>query len=330
VNAFVGVVGDIGGTNTRLGAVRAGNPLPEQVWAVQNADFPTFSAALSAYLSMIGTARVPSVCLAIAGPVTDARVELTNHDWAIDSREITSNVGADSIRLLNDLQALALSLDNPSAKKPRKLAGSAAPSDAAPRLVIGVGTGFNAALLLPAAGDGPGQVLAAECGHMTLAIEDAVELRLRDHLARGRGRASVERALSGRGLEEIYEWLAAEAGAPGKTLSGQAISALARQGGDQLCRSAAEILLRLLARTAGDLALAYLPMGGIYFAGSVARALEPLMRDVGFDELFVQKGRQTDLLRSVPLFLIEDDKAALFGCATHQRQSGDTQRQNQS
>jgi glucokinase len=150
---------------------------------------------------------------------------------------------------------------------------------------------------------------------MTLPVETAEGLRLRDYLARGRGRASVERAVSGQGLAEVYRWAAEEAGAASEALSARAITDRAARGVDPLCLKAAETVLRIFATIAGDLALAYLPYGGVYLAGSVARALAPMMGAAGFEEIFRTKGRQAGLVGSFPLYLITDDAAALTGCS---------------
>lgn len=83
---------------------------------------------------------------------------------------------------------------------------------------------------------------------------------------------------------------------------------------DDRCRAAVEVLVRLLARVAGDLFLAFLPLGGVYLSGGVTRACAPLIASGLFWEEFTRKGRQTDLLCSVPIHIINDDNAALAGC----------------
>lgn len=83
---------------------------------------------------------------------------------------------------------------------------------------------------------------------------------------------------------------------------------------DDRCRAAVEVLVRRLARVAGDLFLAFLPLGGMYLSGGVTRACAPLIASGLFWEEFTRNGRQTDLMRSVPIHIINDGNAALAGC----------------
>ena len=311
------VVGDIGGTNSRLGVVQKLGDLPRNIRRFRNAEHPNFARLLADYSAAIGITSIDGLCLAVAGVASGGRVELTNHAWTIDHKELRQATGARWVHFINDLQALGLSLTHGASPLSQHIAGPKPLSEFAPRLVVGVGTGFNAALVTQSHASATCVVHAAECGHMTLAVESEEELRLRDFLARGRGRASNERALSGMGLVELYQWTAREAGSLPADLAAAEIAQGAVADTDPICRKAASTLLRLLARTSGDLALAFMPTGGLYFAGSVARALAPLMKSVGFHANFCAKGRQSGLMQTFPLLLMPDDNAALLGCVVH-------------
>lgn len=307
------IVGDVGGTNTRLGFLAGPHAPLAKIAHLQNAHFSRFDKCLQHYLDQIYEQGCSQIILAVAAPIDGDVVNLTNCDWQIDCARLRQSIGAKTVHLLDDLEALALALDRLPGTSLTHVTGPVAPHDSmARKLVIGAGTGFNAASLLQQ----PLQiVLAAECGHMTLPVQTAADLRLRDHLARGRGRVSVELALSGQGLCEVYHWVADERGVRPDALTAAQISSRAVQGTDPDCVKAAHIVLRLLAVVAGDLALATLPHGGIYLAGSVCRALFPLMAQADFADHFAAKGRQAGLMRSFPIHLITDDTAALIGCA---------------
>lgn len=306
------IVGDIGGTNTRLGWVAHRGDLPSEMQTFRNCDFASFDVVLRRYFDAIGRSNCGSICLAVAAPIDNEFVTLTNCDWQIDSRRLQQLFGASAVYLLNDLEALALSLPCLRVSQTTRISGLSALRDmSARKLVVGAGTGFNAASIRDKT------VLAAECGHMTLPVQTLDDLQLRDHLAQGRGRASVERALSGKGLCEIYAWMAHKAGHTPQSFSAQQIAEHALNRSDQVCEGAAKVVLRLLATVAGDLALAYLPYGGIYLAGSICRSLAPMMSQSRFAEIFAAKGRQSDFMQSFPIHLITDDAAALLGCAAH-------------
>lgn len=307
------IVGDVGGTNTRLGVVLQKGGAPTAIATYRNVDFLSFEKVLAQYLHHINARSCAQIYLAVAAPIDGEKVALTNCDWVIDRARLRQVTGAKTIHLLNDLEALACALIDPSALGAKHVAGPTnLRADGGRMLVIGAGTGFNAASLMPAPAF---SVQAAECGHMSLPVETAEDLDLRAFLAQGRGRASVERAISGQGLCEIHHWAARGLGLAHDPLTARQITERALQGSDAACAKAAQTVLRLLAIVAGDLALAYLPHGGIYLAGSVCRALYPMMAQAGFAEGFCAKGRQTNLLRSFPIKLITNDAAALIGCA---------------
>lgn len=304
---------DVGGTNTRLGLLQSYGASPSQVTTFRNADFGSFEDLLQAYLGKTQSPRIAEVILAVAAPVEGDVVILTNCDWQIATQSVCKMVGTKTLRIINDLEALALSLNHLLAPSIKHIAGPTRPADPVGRkLVLGVGTGFNAACAM---GASTPVILPAECGHMTLPVETAEGLELRNFLARGRERASVERALSGQGLVDVYHWVAQSQGVVAKDLTAAQISTYAVSASDPLCTKAAHHVLTILATVMGDLVLAYLPYGGVYLAGSVARALAPLMAVPDFETRFAKKGRQSGLLQTFPISLITDDGAGLVGCA---------------
>jgi len=154
-------------------------------------------------------------------------------------------------------------------------------------------------------------VAASEAGQMALALRDADDLRLARHVALAGG-AVVEDALSGRGILKLHAFARAEDGLPPDPRPAPEIVA-AINAGESLKTGA--LFARFLGRAAGDLALVHLPFGGIWLCGGLARAMAPsLLRD-GFDRAFADKGRFSALMADFPVSVIEDDYAALWGCA---------------
>lgn len=308
------LVADIGGTNTRLGLAGPDGIETNTLRRFSNNDHVSFDRLTRTYLDQLNIVRCRSACLAVAAPVEADRVRLTNRDWLIDKAGVARAIGADDVHLLNDFEALGFSLDRLTTQQAPHIAGPTnAPVPEGVRMVLGAGTGFNAAALRRNA-LGQRSVHAAECGHMTLPIETSSELLLRDHLAHGRGRASVERALSGQGVLEIHAWVCAQTGSPPAQLSAAEIVEQGVSGSNDTCRRTTEILVRFLARVAGDLVLAYLPLGGLYLSGGVTRACGALIASPLFWNEFTAKGRQSELMRSIPVHLVQDDNAALEGC----------------
>ncbi|NIZ63404.1 hypothetical protein DL239_20785 [Sedimentitalea sp. CY04] len=316
------LVADIGGTNTRLGLAGANGIHKGTSHRYRNSDYTSFYSLVGAYLRQQKVEKCHKACLAVAAPVEDDAITLTNRDWHIDKSSACAVTGATEIRFLNDFEALGFAIGRLSGGQVSHVAGpKTATSQNGTRMVLGAGTGFNAAAMTLDA-DAQPVVHAAECGHMTLPVETPNELLLRDHLARNRGRASVERALSGQGVLEIYQWVCSHTGVAPQNFTTQEIIQQAIEQRDETCEHTAKMLVRLLARVAGDLVLAFLPVGGLYLSGGVTRACKSLISSDLFWDEFTAKGRQSNLLRSVPVYLMTDDHAALEGCLAAMMMTG--------
>jgi len=121
-------------------------------------------------------------------------------------------------------------------------------------------------------------------------------------------------AMSRRG--RIYAWLTTQAGTPRAADAAQVMAGV-NDGSDPLATQAATLFVHMLGKVPGDQALIHLPFGGIFFAGGVARALAPHFGPLGFDAALRDKGRFAGFMGNFEVGLIEDDFAALTGCATY-------------
>ena len=193
-------------------------------------------------------------------------------------------------------------------------APSEAPAEAT-KLVIGIGTGFNAA---PVYETPVGRLVAAsECGHVNLPVRTAADLRLAHFVETAHGFPGVEDVLSGRGLERLYTFVTSEAGRPETRDAAGIMAAIASENGDGPASQTARLFVRLFGGAAGNLALTHLPFGGIYLCGGVARAYSELFAPLGFAEAFRDKGRFAGFMCQFSVRIIEDDYAALTGSAVY-------------
>ncbi len=304
------LVADIGGTNSRLALAREAEVLPDTVVRLENAGFAGPEALIGDYLARLGGPQLGGVCAAVAGAVTEGAAFMTNLDWKISEAGLSKACGGVPALLLNDLQAQGHALDAlPAGGLREVVAGEAG---LGPRMVIGVGTGFNAAVVH----DGPGVrlVTASEAGHATLpALDGQVAKLAADLVARGLP-PEIEETLSGRGLAQIDRFL----GHGGRT----ARAVIDCAPDDPGAAAALALFVRLLGGVAGDLALVHLPWGGVYLAGGMARAVAHRLGPDEFAAAFCAKGRLSHLLKRIPVWLIEDDFAALTGCAAHMQRDG--------
>lgn len=317
-NKTLSLVADIGGTNTRCALADESGILQDTVRRYSNAKFPGLESVLRTYVEDEGGLNPRAACVAVAGPVRDGRATMTNLDWAIDKDTLARATGADTVAILNDLQAQghALGALRPDDIRTVIAAPDTLPSPNAARLVVGVGTGFNAA---PVYETPSGRLVApSECGHANLPIRTERELRLCQYVSTAHGFPAVEDVLSGRGLERVYGFLGADAGDP-REASAKDIMTACADGSDARARDAAELFTRILGTVCGNLSLIQLPFGGVYLVGGVARAFAPYLNTFGFADAFRDKGRFAGFMSNFGVYVIEDDFAALTGSAAHLR-----------
>ncbi|MBS1303750.1 ROK family protein [Loktanella sp. SALINAS62] len=306
------LVADIGGTNTRIALAQGADVMPATVKRYRNVDFTGLESVIRQYCDDQGHVDPHAACVAVAGPVRDGRAAMTNLDWTIDTDTLARASRSEKVAILNDLQAQGHALGHIAPAHLRQvLTGTSAGPDAT-KLVIGVGTGFNAA---PVFETPRGRIVtASESGHANLPIRTDLELRLCQYVSNAHGFPAVEDVLSGRGLERVYAFLGQEAGEPKEILAQDIMTALA-DGADARAAEAARIFVRILGTVAGNLSLIQLPFGGVYLAGGVARAFGPYLTQFGFGDAFRDKGRFAGFMSNFPVTIIEDDYAALTGCA---------------
>ena len=308
------LVADIGGTNTRCALAEGQNLVEGTMRRYVNADHGSLDAVLQCFIADEGGVDPVAACVAVAGPVRGERASLTNLDWEIDTATLTRATRAERVAILNDLQAQGHALGHIDASRIRTILPFPAAPLSLTRIVIGVGTGFNAAPVFDLGG--VRIVPPSESGHVNLPVRDESDLRLSRFVAAARSCPSVEDVLSGRGLEAVYRWLSHEAGS---TLAKPAheIMAAVDEGSDPQAVETARIVTRLLGAAASNLALTQLPFGGVYLVGGVSRAIAPHLAGFGFGTAFRDKGRFSDFMDNFGVGVIEDDYAALTGAAAY-------------
>jgi glucokinase len=315
------ILADIGGTNTRVALADGRQVRPDSIAKYSNAEFDGLEPILARYMAEAGLTAVEGACVAAAGPVMNGVAEMTNLRWVIDRALLNRATGASKVAILNDLQAQGQALGHIAPEFLRPVVeGKAVPN--ASMLVVGLGTGVNAA---PVHNTPWGRVVPpSECGHTSMPVRDARDLALAQFIIgygdHAHGFAGVEDALAGRGFEHVHAFVTAEAGAPQARSSAEIMAALS--AGDPMAREAARLYVHILGATLGDLALTHLPYGGIFLIGGMARALTPWMGEFGLKAALCDKGRFHDFLTAFPVWVVEDDFAALTGCASYLANGG--------
>ena len=162
------LVADIGGTHARFALTDRDGGALREVRTLLNAEHATIEGAVRSYLTGAGEHAISTAALAIAGPVHADGARLTNGAWGFRTAELQRGLGLGSLHVLNDYEALALSLLELRPKDLVRLGGGV-PNPTGVKLVMGPGTGFGGAALVPGS---PPAVLSGEPGHTSLPVRD--------------------------------------------------------------------------------------------------------------------------------------------------------------
>jgi glucokinase len=300
------LLGDIGATNARLAV--ASKDVLGQVRTFEVAKYPQFEDALTLFLDEVGL-PVTDAAIAVAGPVVQQHAKLTNQAWTIDAGELKTSFGLEA-RIINDFRAVALSL--PLLKAGDLVAiGGGKIEGGAPKVVLGPGTGLGVACLANCAADPV--VVTSEGGHATLASNCDREDRIIQYLRGKFGHASAERAISGSGLENLYQAIALIDGLNVGHQSAAEITSQALAGNCKIAHEALRTFCAFLGSFAGSLALTFGANGGVYIAGGISPRILKFLGESEFRSRFEAKGRFRNYLEAIPSYVIVHPAAAFLG-----------------
>ena len=308
------LVGDVGGTNARLGIadITGNTPKITTPKSYPRANIASFYELVERYLKETGAKLPHSIVVAVAGPIQNGEVTLTNGQWHIAEEELRRR-GFGMARLINDYAALAYAVEHLT-DDDLALIGSVRSSLPGETVgVLGAGTGLGVAAL--ARDLGTSCVMVTEGGHIAFAPVDETEYGILRLLAERYGRVSVERVLSGPGLANIHWALGRMKNLKTEELSPQEISSRGVAKSDPLCVEALDVFCGIYGRTAGDLALAFGARGGIYLGGGIAPRLIDQLNAGTFRRCFEEKNRFNDYVKPIPTKVITHPYAALLGSA---------------
>lgn len=307
------VMADIGATNIRFARLMSsGATGPIVKFAV--ADFPDFTAALDHFLNHEGGPRPLKLCLAIAGPVLGDKVKLTNAPWHFSIRQLKQQMNLKRLAVVNDVEALAAALPYLEPGDTIPVGGKTDRQSARSSMaVLCPGTGMGiAGLRTMNRGWRP---IASEGGHTGLSPFTDRELAVWQVLRARHGRVTVERVLSGPGIVELYHALASLEGQTPESVRPEEVVSMALNSENPLAFETIEMFCDWLGDVAGDVALMYLALGGVYLAGDILLSILEILKNSRFRERFENKGRGNGVVVHIPTFMITNKYPVLLGCA---------------
>jgi glucokinase len=319
------LAGEIGASHVRLGAFETEGNLLKCV--VEKGYETNAHSGLSEILTQFVRGEgipVHQASFGVAGPVRNGRSKISNLPWVIDSSELAKQLRLNSVGLLNDLEAHAYGIDALESKDFLTLAAGSEDAEGN-RAVISARTGLGMAGLY---WDGfRHHPFASEGGHADFAPRDAVQTELLAYLQKKFGRISCERVLSGPGIRNIYEFLrdtgkaeepawlreqiAAAHDAPGS------ICRLGIEGKAAICQQTVSIFVSVFGAEAGNCALRYMTVGGMFIGGVIASNVVAKAEHSVFMDAFLDKGRMEGLLKGMPVKIILNDDSGLIGAARY-------------
>lgn len=324
------LAGDVGGTKVHLAlySFDGGVLKPVRDHKYPASNYPCLDDVVKEFLSGMEGAKpdIAAACFGCPGPVRDGRLKLTNLPWTLDARDLQKSLGIEHIFLINDLEANGYGIPELSTDNIYTLhVGD--PSSVGHRGLVAAGTGLGECLLIWDAQKRRHLPIPSEGGHVDWAPRNDREIALLNYLRRTlNGRVSSERVVSGIGIKNVYAFLRDEekmeepAWLRERMASedpNAVIGTCAEDVSSDICRETMKIFAAAYGAEAGNVALKVLAMGGIYLGGGIAPKTLKTLSGGEFAQAFLDKGRLSPLLETVPVRVILDDTCALLGAAAY-------------
>ncbi len=316
------LAGDIGGTKTNLAyfSVEGDRLVLSTFKSYMSREFSSLEEVIGRF-TREHSAEITHAAFGIAGPIVNGTSKLTNLGWHVDAEQVASHLHLGSVGLLNDLEATSYGTLR-LAEGEKVVLREGTPRPRAAIAVIAAGTGLGEGGLV---WDGRRyRSMPSEGGHTDFGPRTELEMDLLRFLQTRYDRVSYERVVAGPGIVNLYEFFRSRAEYPEPEWltvemeqgdPSAAISKAGSEGKDDVCVQVIDLFVSLYGAEAGNLALKILATGGVYVGGGIAPKILKKMREGSFIDSFDSKGRYTDLLRKIPVYVVLNDRTALMGAA---------------
>jgi len=337
-NNTINLIADIGGTNIRLAQATAKAIIDSDAMDTPEAkncgidisdietyrckEFSSLAVVIAHYIEAKNLDnRVINACFAIACPVDQDLISMTNLPWQFSQKELKQDLQLNSLSFINDYTAIAMAIPLLSENQKVKIGGGAS-VEGKPISVCGPGTGLGVANLIPLtdAGNGQWQCISGEGGHIDFAPTNEIEQQVKDFIYKIKKRVSYEQLLSGYGLEQVYQALlfineTQEISTIEDKLSAKDITRKALDSSCATCKQTLTLFCDVLGSFAGDLALIMNSQGGVYIAGGIVPRFIDYLKASDFRTRFETKGRLSAITEQAPTYVITEEQPGLLGAA---------------
>lgn len=311
------LVGDVGGTNARLALCNVKTGHISQVKTFSTLDYDNLETVIRYYLDE-QQQHVIDGCIAIACPITNDWVEMTNYNWAFSTRQIKESLGLSHLEIINDFTAVSMAIPMLAESDIIQFGGKV-PVKNKPIAIYGAGTGLGVSHLVQV--DKRWVSLPGEGGHVDFAPNNVEEADILAVLHSELGHVSAERLLSGSGLVNLYRAIVKSDGREPDLLKPEDVTERALNYSCTDCRRALTFFCVIMGRFGGNLALNLGTFGGVYIAGGIVPRFLDFFKTSGFRAAFEDKGRFRDYLVDIPVYMIIHDQPGLLGAGAYLRQA---------
>ena len=317
------LAGDVGGTKVNLALF---DFVDGKLKQYRDKQYPAkeYSGLEEIVKEFLAADKATAACFGVPGPVRDGRLRLTNLPWTLDSRQLAADLGIEHVFLINDLEANGYGLTELTPSKIFTLNQGDA-SQTGNRGLVSAGTGLGECYLV---WNGHQHIpYPSEGGHADYAPRNEDEIDLLRYLQQKyNGRISVERVVSGPGMSNVYGFLREVRGMEEPTWLRERLAAedpnaviteLAMTARSEICEKTVDLFVSAYGAEAGNSALKFLSVGGLYVGGGIAPRIIEKLKDGTFMKAFTDKGRLSQLLINMPVRIILESRAALLGAAAY-------------
>ncbi len=275
------LAGDIGGTKTNLAIFSSKDQLRAPVHEAKfpSARYATLAELVQDFLTQFrAKGEIDRAVFGVAGPVIDGKAKITNLPWVMEETQLEQALDIPSVRLLNDLAAMAQAVPALEAADLHTL-NAGKPHPQGTLAVVAPGTGLGEAFLI---WDGAHyRVFPSEGGHADFAPTNAFEVGLLVHMLERYAHVSYEHVCSGIGLPNIYgyikesgmfeepDWLTDQLSRLTDHTPVIVNAAQAEPSPAAICASTLRTFVSILGAEAGNIAIKVLATGGIYLGGGI-------------------------------------------------------------
>ena len=319
------LAGDVGGTKTRLAAFKRedGKLIKLQQEQYRSKDFKSINDVIKAFSSKYQLSFSIG-CIGVPGPVQNGKAKVTNLPWELTEEDIEKTNSINRFKLVNDLTATAAAVSHLGPAELSKIYEGEESRERRISTVIAPGTGLGQAFILH--NESSNMILPSEGGHSGFAPQDTLQVELLSYLQKQTNHTiSAEHLLSGPGITTIYNFLKEqkkdiEPDDLANELSSSTdkailISKYGRENKYAICSKTIEIFLSILGSHAGDMTLTTLSTAGVYFGGGIPPKIITKDNQSILLKAFLNKGKLSYVVKSTPIYVINDDHAAVLGAA---------------